>query len=216
MNENAVAPVVELPVESIVSNGASERKNAPARIKELLGEIKQLKAQRTEAQREIGRLKEQAMAGDATELRSQVEILKGELLAVCAENSDFKAREEQSSLQAEEDRKAVEQRALEHRTLCFAALIDCATQTGFRKRMVDFDTRLRHSEEFISTALMEAVLMFPKNIAPELAYALASDHRGCQRLSGLPAVAQIFALSKIAGSIEDGRKMQILRGDVNV
>jgi len=172
-------------------------KGAPARIAELLAEVKSLKAERDGLVRSHG---------------TELEKLRGELLNVLAENSEMKSREEQRMWQADEDTKARTKAADDHRLLCLRALVDVAHQTGAYTRHPDFDTKMRRAETQFSTQLLEQILMFSPRIAPELAYALAGDPKAAARVSALPIVAGCFMLSKIAGPFEDALKLQKLIG----
>jgi hypothetical protein len=170
---------------------------APQRVKELLAEVKQLRSERERV---------------ATAHNAELEKLRAELLAVLAENADFRSREEQRMWQADEDAKAARQVADDHRLLCFRALIDVSHQTGAYTRHPDFDSRMMRAETLFSTQLLEQILNFSPQVAPEVAYALASDPKSAARVSALPLVAGTFLLCKFAEPFEDAIKLQKLIG----
>jgi hypothetical protein len=187
------------PIANTASRPANARrpKGAEVRIRELLKEVKTLKDERDERARVHG------MA---------LEKLRGELLNVLAENSDMKSREEQRMWQADQDAKAARQVADDHRLLCFRALIDVSHQTEAYTRHPDFDSRMKRAETQFSTQLLEQILMFSPQVAPEVAYALASDPKAAARVSALPLVAGVFLLCKFAQPFEDQIKLAKLVG----
>jgi hypothetical protein len=184
-------------------NRGMQRKNkgAPARILELLAEVKNLKSQR-----EQDRIEAQAALAMADE---QIEKLREELLAVHAENDDYKSREEQRLFDLQDAGNAREQEAVERLELCLKALIDAAHQSGAYQRHPDFDSKMKRAT--FSTSLLEVILCnFSKEMAPELAYALANERAAIAKLSALPLVAQISWLAKIATEIENRVKFERL------
>jgi hypothetical protein len=187
------------PVVTAASRPANSRKpkGAGIRIHELLGEVKTLKAEQIERERVH---------------RAELEKLRAELLAVLAENADFRSREEQRMWQTDQDAKAAQQVADDHRLLCFRALVDVSHQVGAYQRHPDFDSKMRRAETHFSTQLLEQILMFSPQVAPEVAYALASDPKSAARVSALPLVAGVFLLCKFAEPFEDAIKLQKLIG----
>jgi hypothetical protein len=204
----AAADLKRAPVKDTRSKGAKgprPPKNAGGRILELLAEVKKLKQELVEARQVL------ACPDPVTEeVRREREKLRMDMMDVLAENAELKSREEQRLLAAEEDAKNARQVAEDHRLLCFRALVDVAHQTGAYQRHPDFDTRLRRTQQSFSTPLLESILCFPPAIAPELAYAIASEDAAAAKLSALSLSAQLFCLIKMNGEFEERIKFSNL------
>lgn len=139
-------------------------------------------------------------------LRSDLSALKGELLAATQERDQLKERETQRQVVADEQERVAQQKAQEHRLLCFRALIDCGHQTGAYQRHPDFDSVVKRAQHLMSTQLLEAILCFPKDQAPELLYAIAQNPEASAKLSGLTAVPQLFWLMNMGGEFKERAK----------
>jgi seryl-tRNA synthetase len=177
------------------------KRGAPERVQELLGEIKNLKHQLAEAQTALD-----SPDPETERLRTELEKLRGEMLDVLSENAELKGREEQRLWAQDEDAKNAKQVADDHRLLCFRALVDVSHQTGAYTRHPDFDTRMKRAEQSFSTSLLESILCFPPAMAPELAYSVASTPGAALKLSSLPPSAQVFWLVKLNGEFEEKLK----------
>jgi hypothetical protein len=187
------------PVVIAASRPANARrpKGAEIRIRELLKEVKTLKGEQIERERAHS---------------AELEKLRGELLHVLAENSDFKAREEARLWQVDEDSKTARQVADDHRLLCFRALVDVAHQTNVYALAPDFDTRMKRAEQLFSTDLVEEILCFPRPIIAQMAYVVASDEKLARRLSSLAVIPAVFVLCGIAQQFADAAKLRQLIG----
>jgi hypothetical protein len=180
-----------------------ERKyaRAPERIRELLSEVKFLKQRLLEAKQMID-LAEQ-----------DKEKLRGELFNLTQENDVLRGREEDRLFKADEEQRAAQQegrqKAEEYFTLCLAAVINAAKDTGAYARHPDFDSRLRRAD-YLRAPILEIALQFPKHIAPELVYALACDETTYKKLASLPPATILFQLSKVAERLNDQFKLDNL------
>lgn len=198
---NGVSPDRERRPNRGISHWGKKR-NAATRIPELLSDLKVERQKRAQ-----DHIEAQAALAAAD---AEITRLKGELLDACQERDVLKQREEDRIFQFDEDQKAAAQVARDHRLLCFRALVDVAHQTGAYRRHPDFDTRVRRAETLFSTELLEAILMFPAQIAPEMAYSIASAG-AAQKLSSLGLIPKFFLLANMAREIADQIKFQLLR-----
>lgn len=151
-----------------------------------------------------GRVRE--LLSEVRRLRANIDALKGELLVVTQQKDKLETAERNRQLAAEEKEKQDQKKAEDHRLLCFRALVDCAHQTGCYKRHPDFDSRVKRSQQFLSTQLLEAILLFPKNQAPELLYTIACNPEAAAKLSAHAPLPQLFWLMNMGGEFSEQLK----------